>query len=217
VKERHVAALVLLGACATLIVSGCGSGAEQTKGEAKATFRVQVLRASFPLKQSIARTTALVLSLRNASAKTMPNVAVTLDSLQYTESYAELSSSKRPVWVVERGPGAIAKPPVQTEEAASPGGGETAYVNTWALGPLRPRAIETFRWLVTPVKSGLHVVHYTVAAGLGGSAKAQLPSGGPVKGRFVAFITPAPPARHVNPNTGRVLPGEYPTAPGSAP
>jgi len=203
--------------CATLVVSGCGSGPEQTKGEPKANFTIQVLRASFPAKQSIARTTALVLTLRNASAKTVPNIAVTLDSLQYTENYPELSVSKRPVWVVERGPGAVAKPPVQTQEVASPGGGETAYVNTWALGPLRPGGVETFRWIVTPVKSGLHVVHYRVAAGLGGNAKAVLPSGAPVAGRFVSYITPAPPPRHVNPNTGRVQPGEYPKVPGSAP
>jgi hypothetical protein len=208
---------VLLGTCATLIVSGCGSGAEQIKGEPKASFTLQVLRASFPAKQSIARTTALELRLRNASTKTVPNVAVTLDSLQYTEHYPELSASKRPVWVVERGPGAIAKPPVQSEEVASPGGGETAYVNTWALGAIRPRAVATFRWIVTPVKSGEHVVHYTVAADLGGNAKAQLPSGAPVTGRLVADIAPAPPSRHVNPNTGHVEPGRYPTAPGSAP
>ncbi len=155
--------------------------------------------------------------MRNVSSQTAPNVAITLDSLQYVEKYPELSASQRPVWVVERGPGAIAKPPVQTEEVSSPGSGETVYVNTWALGPLAAGATETFRWLLTPVKSGLHIVHYTVAAGLGGNAKAALPSGAPVKGRFVAYVTPAPPARHVNPNTGQVQPGEYPTAPGSAP
>jgi hypothetical protein len=217
VRDRQVAALVLLGICATPIVSGCGSASQQTAGEPKTTFTMQVLRARFPAKQSIARRTALELTVRNASSKTAPNVAVTLDSLQYSESYPELSASKRPVWVVERGPGAIAKPPVQTEEVASPGGGETAYVSTWALGPLAPRAIATFRWILAPVKSGLHVVHYTVAAGLGGNAKAALRSGAPVRGRFVSYITPAPPPRHVNPNTGQVQPGEYPTAAGAAP
>jgi hypothetical protein len=205
--------VVLLCTCATLIVSGCGSGAGQTAHEPKATFTMQLLRASFPVKQSIARRTALELRLRNASSQTVPNVAVTLDSLQYASTYPELASNKRPVWIVERGPGAIAKPPVQTEEVASPGGGETAYVNTWALGPLAPGAVQTFRWLLTPVKSGLHIVHYAVAAGLGGNAKAALPSGAPVKGKFVAYITAAPPPRQVNPNTGQVVPGEYPGTP----
>jgi hypothetical protein len=218
VRERQVAALVLLSTCATLVVSGCGgSGPKQTSGEPKTSFTMQLVRARFPIKQSIARRTALELSVRNTSSKTVPNVAITLDSLQYAESAPELSANKRPVWIVERGPGAIAKPPVQTEEVASPGGGETAYVNTWALGPLAPQAIATFRWILTPVKSGLHIVHYAVAAGLGGNAKAQLSSGAPVRGRFVTHISAAPPARHVNPNTGQVQPGEYPKAIGSAP
>ena len=207
---------MLLSTC-TLIASGCGSASPQTAHEPKATYTMQVLRAQFPVKQSIARRTMLELTVRNASSGTVPNVAVTLDSLQYAENYPELAANKRPIWVVERGPGAIAKPPVQTEEVASPGDGETAYVNTWALGPLASGAVRTFRWILTPVKSGVHIVHYTVAADLGGNAKATLVSGAPVTGRFVAYITPAPPARHVNPNTGQVQPGEYPTAPGSAP
>lgn len=210
VRERQVAALVLLSTCATLIASGCGSGSSQTHDEPKTTYTMQVLRAKFPVVQSIARTTALELTVRNASSETVPNVAVTLDSLQYTENYPELSANKRPIWVVERGPGDVARPPVQTEEVASPGGGETAYVNTWALGPLVSHGVKTFRWRVTPVKAGLHVVHYTVAAGLGGNAKAALPSGAPVKGRFIVKVTSAPPPRQVNPNTGQVVPGRYP-------
>jgi hypothetical protein len=209
VRERHVAAALLVGACVTLALSGCGSAAEQTANEPKGTYTMAVV-GHFPHLQSIARKTALELLVHNTGSKTMPNVAVTLDSLLYTEKYPELAANKRPVWVVERGPGLVAKPPVQTEEVASPGGGETAYVNTWALGPLAPGATQRFRWILAPVKAGLHTVHYAVAAGIAGNAKAQLASGGAVKGRFIAYITPAPPPRHVNPNTGQVEPGAYP-------
>ena len=37
---------------------------------------------------------------------------------------------------------------------AAPKGGETAYVDTWALGPLSPGQERTFRWGVTAVRPG---------------------------------------------------------------
>jgi hypothetical protein len=63
------------------------------------------------------------------------------------------------------------------------------------------------------VKAGTYTVHYTVAAGLAGKAKTQLPSGGPVEGQLTASIAPIPPSRHVDPRTGRVVPGTYPLVP----
>ena len=86
-------------------------------------------------------------------------------------------------------------------------------MNTWALGPLAPGATRTFRWLVVPVKPGVHTVHYTVASGLAGKAKARLASGALVHGKFTAYIAPTPPARHVDPRTGQVVPGPFPLLP----
>jgi len=179
-----------------------------------------VVRAYFPAKQTIARRTVLELQLQNTGLRTVPNVAVTLDSLLYTEHYPELAANKRPVWVVERGPGATARPPVESQEVASPGGGQTAYVNTWALGPLPPRAIQTFRWIVVPVKAGPHVVRYAVAAGLAGKARALAsvtpgvpPGRDTLQGAFIVNVAGTPPRPHVDPNTGRVVPGPYPVSP----
>jgi hypothetical protein len=202
---RITAAAALAG----LIAAGCGSGARQDTREPKATFTLTVVHASFPPRQSIARPTSLLLTVRNASTRTAPNVAVTLDSFYYTSHFPELAANKRPVWVVERGPGAIPSLPVESEAISPPGGGQTAYVNTWALGPLAPGGVRTFLWRVVPVKSGVQTVDYVVAAGLGGKAKAELPSGGPVAGRFIVHIASVPPATHVNPNTGQVVPGPY--------
>jgi hypothetical protein len=196
-----------------LIAAGCGSGARQDAREPKDTFTLAVAHSAFPVKQSIARPTSLVLGVRNTGARTAPNVAVTLDSFYYTSHYPELAANKRPVWVVERGPGAIPSRPVESEAVSPPGGGQTAYVNTWALGPLGPGDTRTFVWRVVPVKAGVHRVDYTVAAGLAGRATAQLASGGPVQGHFTVYITAVPPARHVNPNTGQVVPGPYPPRP----
>jgi hypothetical protein len=174
---------------------------------------MKVLDASFPAKQAIARPTSLQLQVQNTGTRTVPDVAVTLDSFYYTSNYPDLASDKRPVWVVEQGPGPLARPPVQTQEVSPPGGGQTAYVNTWALGPLAAGSTQTFVWRVVPVKAGLHTVHYSVAAGLAGKAKAELASGGPVEGQLTADIAATPPARHVNPATGQVVPGEFPLIP----
>jgi hypothetical protein len=198
---------------AGLIAAGCGSGARQDAREPQGTFALAVVRAAFPAKQSIARPTSLVLVVRNVGTRTAPNVAVTLDSFYYTSHFPELAANKRPIWVVERGPGAIPTLPVQSEAVSPPGGGQTAYVNTWALGPLPPGGTRIFRWQVVPVKAGVHTVDYTVAAGLAGRARAGFASGGPPRGRFTASIAALPPARHVNPNTGQVVPGPYPAGP----
>ncbi len=203
---------MLLGACATLAVGGCG-GARQDANEPKRTFAMQVVRASFPVNQAIARQTQLELAVRNTGTRTVPAVAVTLDSFYYTENYPELAANKRPIWVVESGPGPRTKRPVQSQAVSPPGGGQTAYVNTWALGPLAPGQTQTFRWRVAPVKAGVHTVRYSVSAGLAGNARATLASGGPVQGQLTADVAAAPPKTHVDPATGRVVAGTYPAVP----
>ncbi len=203
--------VVLLGACAA-IVAGCG-GARQDSGEPDATYTVAIDHASFPPVQVLARPEAMTLQVRNASTGTIPNIAITVDSFSYTSNYPDLASNKRPIWVIEQGPGAVAKPPVQSQAISPPGGGQTAYVNTWALGSLPPGHARTFAWRVTPVKPGSYTVHYTIAAGLSGKAKARLADGAIPHGQFTVAIAPRPPAKHINPNTGRLAPGRYPPPP----
>jgi hypothetical protein len=208
--------LAVCGVLLGVLASGCGAGLRNAK-ETKGTYAVEVLHARFPAKQAIARDTRLALIVRNAGSQTIPNVAVTLDSFNYASAYPHLSSNKRPVWIVNTGPGVVARRPVQSEEVNAPGGGETAFVNTWALGALAPHASRLFVWRVTPVKAGVHVVHYAVAAGLDGRSLARLPGGGSAAGSFVASIAPAPPATHVNPETGRIVPGPPPVPVASQP
>jgi hypothetical protein len=203
---------VLAGACAALGSSACGSSRQDTH-EVKGSFAIEVVRARFPPLQSLARPIRLALRVRNAGTRTAPSVAVSLDSFSYVENFPQLAASQRPVWVVERGPGPVARTPVESQAVSPPGGAQTAYVNTWTLGPLAAGASETFVWLVTPVKPGVHTVHYTVSAGLAGKAKAILPSGDRVRGQLTAAISAKPPARHVDPRTGRVLPGQFPIVP----
>ncbi len=203
-------AVLLTGAL--LFASGCGGGARQDAHEAKSSYRLDVVHASFPAIQSIARRTALTLAVHNSGLRTAPNVAVTIDSFEYTENFPELASDKRPIWVVEAGPGDIGHA-AQTATVSPAGGGQTATSNVWALGPLAPGATRVFRWLLAPVKAGRRTVKYTVSAGLGGNARAVNASGGPVQGVFGVYVTASPPPTQVNPNTGEVAPGIYPAPP----
>ena len=207
--------MLVPAAVVAMLVSGCG-GSAQNAHEAKATFPVKIVQASFPAVQAIARNTQLVLRVRNTGTSTMPNVAVTMDSFSYVSNFPQLAAPRRPVWIVNEGPGTIPKRPVQSQAIDPPGGGQTAYVNTWALGPLAPGATKTFVWRVTPVKAGVHSIGFVVAAGLNGNAHARVSrhgtlegTGGLPVGRFRVVVAGRPPPRYVNPETGKVTHGAY--------
>jgi hypothetical protein len=208
-KVFPVVSLAVCGALLGVLASGCGVAMRDAR-EPTGTYAVEVVKARFPAKQAIARDTRLALVVRNAGTRTIPNVAVTLESLNYKSAYPHLAANKRPVWIVNTGPGAVSARPVESEQVNPPGGGQTAYVNTWALGELAAGASKIFVWRVTPVKAGLHTVRYAVAAGLDGKARARLAGGGPAVGKFVVAVAPAPPPTHVNPETGRIAAGPNP-------
>jgi hypothetical protein len=209
---RRRCTTVAAGALAALL-AGCGGAARQDAREPRGEFPVQIVKSSFPAKQAVARTTQLELQVRNAGTRTIPTIAVTVDAFYYRSTYPNLADNRRPIWVIERGPGPVPEQPVETQGVSSPGGAETAYVNTWALGSLAPGATQTFTWRVTPVKPGRYTVHYRFAAGLSGRARATLPSGGPVTGQLTADIASRPPITHVDPNTGQVVAGRYTPTP----
>jgi hypothetical protein len=206
--------VVSVATASAVLASGCGGGgARQDASEVARSYSMAIVSARFPAKQAVARPTTLELQVRNTGSLTVPDVAITLDSLSYTEHFPELAANKRPVWAVERGPGVVANPPVESQEVSQSGGAGTAYVNTWALGRLAPGHTQTFRWLLVPVKPGPHTVNFAVAAGLAGKAKVRLGPGGPLGGSFTVDVAAAPAATHVDPNTGRVVAGAAPATP----
>jgi hypothetical protein len=205
--------MVSLTAGSALLLAGCGGGSRQDSHEVARSYQLKIVHSNFPAEQAIARPTRLELAVRNTGSHTVPVVAVTVDSFDYTSDYPELAADKRPIWAIEQGPGATAQPPVETQEVSELGGAQTAYVNTWALGSLAPGHTQTFVWRVVPVKSGTHTVSFAVSAGLAGKAKARLSSGGAVRGHFTVDIASAPPARHVDPATGKVVAGAAPSTP----
>lgn len=206
---HKVGLLGVCGALAGFVAAGCGSTAQQDAHEPQGRYTVGIAHASFPAHQAVARPVQLALVVHNTSARTLPNVTVAVTSFDYLSNYPHLASRKRPVWVVDQGPGRVPDPPVETVQVDPPGSGTTPNYDIWALGPLPAGATRSFVWRVTPVKPGLHRVFYRVYAGLNGRAQAELANGGAPVGSFTVYVAGKPPPTHVDPQTGKVVPGPY--------
>ena len=74
-------------------------------------------------------------------------------------------------------------------------GADAAQTDTFQFGSLAPGESKDIIWRVTPVMAGTYTVHYEVAAGLEGKAKAVTPTAGPVKGEFTVDDLVQAPAR----------------------
>jgi hypothetical protein len=191
--------LTLLIATALAGVAGCGAES-QDANEPEGTFRVDVVDASFPAKQSIADPATMRIRVRNPDSKTLPNVAVTVETkgarpgdgpVAFAQSDADprLADPNRPVWVLDE----------------EPKGGTSSYANTWSLGPLKAGQTKTFEWKLTAVEPGDYELSYRVAPGLDG--KARLANGSKARGRFEVSISDEPvPARVTD--DGEVVRGE---------
>ena len=183
-----IAVVAALAATAGL-ATGCGGGTRQDAGEPSASYRVRVVDARFPRYQGLADTVPLSITVRNTGTATIPNVAMTVDGFNYESTQPGNADPQRPVWIVNLGPV----------------NGVTAYVNTWALGPLPAGRTATFRWLVTAALAGTHTLHYRVAAGLNGNARAVTAGDQPPEGDITARVTQRPRISKVNPKTGKVV------------
>ena len=98
-------------------------------------------------------------------------------------SSPDLADPNRPVFAINGVQVKIAGFPESKD--AAPRGCDTAYVNTWACGPLKPNEMKTFRWSVTAVRAGDYKVTWRVNAGLDGKAKAVAQGGGPAPTRHL--------------------------------
>lgn len=153
---------------------------------------MSVVSAKFPAEQKLAKRSELEIVVRNDEDKrTVPNIAVTIKGFDEARENAALADNNRPVFVINGVPKEIGTFPESKE--AAPEGGETAYVGTWALGPLKPGEKKTFRWNVTAVRAGSYAVSYEVAAGLDGKAKAVGVGGDFPEGRFAGTISDEAP------------------------
>jgi hypothetical protein len=208
---------IIAGVATTLVIAGCGGGQNQAANEPSGKFPVTVGAASFPSSQRISQHTHLVIAVHNSGSKPIPNVAVTICNVtcaypapkgegsssaafasDISQSY--LANSSRPLWVIDRAPGACGYSCANGGQGAA----VTAYANTWALGRLAPGHTARFDWAVTAVSAGKHVIAWEVAAGLNGNAKAVLRNGSAPHGTFSVNVSTAPAQSYVN-NNGQIV------------
>lgn len=179
----RIAAALLCG----LAFAACGEE-RQDADAPSGRFDVDVTDASFPAEQRIAEASTLELEVENTGDRAIPNLAVTVETEPGQDGQAPvafgqstddptLAASARPVWIVDEGPA----------------GGDTAYTNTWALGPLGEGQSRTFTWKVTAVRPGAYTVGWRVAPSLEGDVSV---GGGQTEGEFDVTIADDPvPAR----------------------
>ena len=185
-------------AVTALAIAGCGAerqDADAPSGE----FDVEVTDASFPAEQRIAEPTTLKLEVANRGDRTVPNLAVTVETQPGKEGEAPiafaqhsddttLADSGRPVWIVDEGPS----------------GGDSAYDNTWAVGPLGKGQTRTVEWKLTAMEAGRYTVAWRLAPSLEGDVKL---AGGRTKGEFDVTIADSPVPARVD-RDGDVVRGE---------
>ena len=221
---RVRSAAISAGTVAGLVLAGCGGGSNQASSEPNGNYGVEVATAAFPVKQRLAQHSDMVIVIHNPGPKTIPDIAVTItDANEDTSAQAfsedlhtsGLAHASRPVWIIDQAPcPATASDITSTGECApldggvaqtgGPGGAVTAYSNTWAMGALKSGQSATFKWGVTAVQPGVHVIHYRIAAGLNGKAKAVSAGGQPLYGTFVVNIATKPEQAYVN-DAGQVV------------
>jgi hypothetical protein len=232
VRARKRVGIGLAVALMAVGVASCGGGERQDADEPEGDFPVQIVSANFPSKQQLAQNTNLTLSVANTGDKTIPDLAITIFTTS-DASTSESGSSRtgttetgtsttsqelptaqgsfsvrseqqglaipfRPVWILEEG---FPKLAGQTASA----GAEAAQTDTFSFGSLAPNQTREMVWNVTPVQAGTYTVHYRVAAGLQGKAKAVTGDGSVPEGEFVVRISSAPPQTRVN-DAGQVVP-----------
>jgi hypothetical protein len=196
-----------------MALSACGGssakGDRQDKDEPSGNYPVEVTQVSFPLKQKLAESSEMKISVRNAGDKEIPTIAVTIQcedtkggqngSFDRQIGGTSNADNNRPNFVVDRIPGPD-RP--KGGQELDPLERSSAYVNTYTLGKLAPNKSVDFVWKVTAVHAGDFRVCYRVAAGLDGKAKAVQEGGKPLFAELQGTIS------NVAPRTGVADDGE---------
>jgi hypothetical protein len=181
-----IAAAALLAASA----SGCGgSGEMQDANEAAGDYTVAISQASFPRRQGLGESSKLKITVQNVGTQEIPNITMTVNGLNYRTTEPGVADPVRPFWVVNIGPI----------------NGTTAYVNTWALGPLAAGAERQFVWSLSATQPGTRTIEYRAGAGLNGKARAVTADGGVPAGTLTVNVTRRPQDSSVDPATGQVV------------
>jgi len=187
-------------------VSACGGGERQDADEPSGNFPVEVAKAKFPDRQQLVETSDVELKIKNVGDQTIPDLAVTIYTTLASAATNEpkprgsfdirldqpgLADPNRPAWILEDGYPKLITPGVTLKKLteAPAAGAAASQTDTFQFGAVRSGESKHMVWRVTPVIAGTYTVHYEVAVGLGGRAKAVTTDGEPVKGELSATIT----------------------------
>ncbi len=213
-RATFAIALALSGVVA---LSACGgsSGERQDADEPEGDFPVEVAAARFPTRQRLAQTSDLEIAIENIGPEQIPDLAVTIcvDSCDADGPFSlrsdqpGLANPNRPVWILEQDYPKLTTPATDRNEIddAPTAGAEAAQTNTFSFGSVAPNGSVQAVWRVTPVQAGTYTLHYEIAAGLTGNAKAVTADGSTPEGSFVVTITDKPPQARVKPNGDVVI------------
>jgi len=190
------------------LLAACGGEASSDSNQAAGTYRVKVVRASFPTRQHLGQTSLLRIGVRNTGRRALPALTVTI-SVAGKEGAAStlpfgirdpqpgLAQPTRPVWVLSATYPRLAG-------SSEPGGASTSNPKTFSFGPLKPGATTDAVWKLSAVKAGRFTLLYRVDAGVSGTARAETTGGVAPGGSFSTYISAALPATEVT-NSGEVV------------
>lgn len=215
--------MLALAGATSLVVAGCGGGSRQDEDEPEGNFPVEVVSATFPEEQKLAKDSKMEIVVRNAGTKEIPVISVTVEcpgqkdkadqndrsagsggspsgagsqggGFNYRSTFPGVADPSRPQFVVNTIP--TRTPRNYDRGRLDPLERSSSYVSTYPLGKLAPNREARFVWDVTAVKAGPFKICWRVNAGLDGKAKAVATGGSSLVGQFTGTVSDvAPDAR----------------------
>ncbi|MEA2473351.1 MAG: hypothetical protein QOE06_1266 [Thermoleophilaceae bacterium] len=225
--------MLALACAASFVASGCGGGTRQDADEPKGSFPVEVLSATFPQDQKLAKDSKMSIVVRNAGSKEIPIISVTVEcpgqthkgsgqadrsagsggsasgaggqggGFDYRTTFPGVADPARPQFVVNTIP--TRTPRNYDRGRLDPLERSSSYVSTFPLGTLGPGRQAAFTWDVTAVRAGPYKICWKVNAGLDGKAKATAYQGKPIVGQFSGTVSAKAPDASIGPDGHTVV------------
>ena len=226
--------MLALACAASLVAAGCGGGSRQDEDEPKGNFPVEVVSASFPDDQKLAKDSKMEIVVRNSGSKEIPVISVTVECPGQKKQEGSDAQNERSGGSGGSASGSgsqgggfnyrttfpgVADPsrpqfvvntiPTRTPRnydrgRLDPLERSSSYVSTYPLGKLAPNREARFVWDVTAVKAGPFKICWRVNAGLDGKAKAVATGGSSLVGQFTGTVSDVAPDARIG-DDGRTV------------
>lgn len=192
---------------AAALITGCGGDdGGQFANEPAGDYPVEIVSAEFPVRQEVANTYDMKLSVKNTGDETIPALVTSISlpgmgstlAFAYRDPQQGLAMPQRPVWVMEEGYPKLAG-------TVGRGGAGNANRRTFNFGELPAGETADMIWRLTAVRPGDYKVAYRIAAGLSGDAVAVDAAGDDPIGLLPTRISSRVIPTKINEN-GKVVP-----------